>query len=58
MGFNSGFKGLIVVFVWSSCLWMEGYKLMKGMIAKTINLQVAYFCGYLNGVFGDIQLTS
>jgi hypothetical protein len=36
---------------------MEGYKLIKEMIAKTVNLQVAYFCGYLNGVFGDIQIT-
>jgi hypothetical protein len=29
---------------------MEGYKLLKEMRAKTINLEVAYFCGYLNGV--------
>jgi hypothetical protein len=36
---------------------MKGYKLIKEMNAKTINLQVAYFYGYLNGVFGDIQIT-
>jgi fucose permease len=29
---------------------MKGYKLLKEMNAETINLQVAYFCGYLNGV--------